>query len=107
MSTTLAMKSAKADGRLQLLDGAGDLRRHVGEQRDRLAGALAQLMRARGELGRIDLAFADLLNLSDEEGITVQELQHLEAPRAAHDHMMAAVRRRDVAQDLGDACRRG
>ena len=88
--------------RLHLIDGGRDLRRHVGQQRDYLAGALLQLMHARGDLGREDFGLADLLDARDQERIARQELAHAEAPRAAGDQMMVAVGRGDVAQDLGD-----
>ena len=80
----------------------GDLRRHVGQQRDHLAGALLQLMHARGDLGREDFGLADLVDAGDQERIARQEIAHAEAPRAAGDQMMVAVGRGDVAQDLGD-----
>ncbi len=53
--------------RLHLLDRAGDLGRHVGQQRDGLARALLQLMHARGDLGGIDLGLADLVDPRHED----------------------------------------
>ena len=72
------------------------------QQRDRLARPLLQLMHARGDLGRIDLGLADLVDPGDEEGIAGQELGDAEAAGAARDEVMAAVRRGHVAQDFGD-----
>ena len=74
----------------------------VGQQRDRLARALLQLVHARGDLGGKDLGLADLVDAGDQERIARQEFEHAEAPRAARDQMMVAVRRGHVAQDFGD-----
>ena len=68
-------------GRLHLLDGAGNLLRHVGQERNGLARPLLQLVHAGGDLGRIDLGLADLLDFGREEGVARQEFEHAEPPR--------------------------
>jgi hypothetical protein len=83
--------------RLDLIDGAGNLRRDVGEERNRLARALLQLVHARGDLGGIDFGLADLVDPGHQEGIAGQEFEHAEAPRAAGDEMMGAVGRGHIA----------
>ncbi len=85
-----------------LLDRGRDLGRHVGKQRNRLAGTLLQLMHAGGDFGGIDLGLADLLDAGDEEGVAGEELAQTEAPRAARHEVMATVGRGHIAQDLGD-----
>ena len=86
--------------RLNLLDGRGDLGRQVGQQRDRLAGALLQLVHARGDLGGKYLGLADLVDARHQERIARQEFEHAEAPYAAGHQMMIAVRRGDITQDF-------
>ena len=86
--------------RLNLLDGRGDLGRQVGQQRNRLAGALLQLVHARGDLGGKHLGLADLVDARHQERIARQEFEHAEAPYAAGHQMMIAVRRGDIAQDF-------
>ena len=88
--------------RLHLLDRAGDLGRHVGQQRDGLARPFLQLMHARGDLGGIDFRLADLVDPRHEIGIAGQELEHAKTPRAARDQMMVAVGRGHITQDLAD-----
>ena len=95
------MKSASADGDWICSMAEAISVGHVGQQRDRLAGALLQLMHARGDLGGIDLGLADLVDPGHQEGIARQELEHAKAPRAAGDQMMIAVGRGDIAQNLG------
>ena len=87
--------------RLNLLDGRGDLGRQVGQQRNRLAGALLQLVHARGDLGGKHLGLADLVDARHQERIARQKFEHAEAPYAARDQMMIAVGRGDIAQDFG------
>ena len=60
-------------GRLNLIDRAGDLGRHVGQERNRLARPLLQLMHARRDLGGIDLGLADLFDAGDQERIAGDE----------------------------------
>jgi hypothetical protein len=59
-------------------------------------------MHARCDLGREHLGLADLVDAGDEIGVTGQEFEHAEAPLPAHNEVMVAVRRGDVAQNLGD-----
>ena len=73
----------------------------AGRQRDRLARPLFQLMHAGGDLGRIDLGLAHLIDEGDEEGIAGEELGDAEAAGAARDDVMIAVRRRHITQDFG------
>ena len=58
-------------------------------------------MHAGGDLGRIDLGLANLIDQGDEERVTRHELGDAEAASAARDEMMAAVLRGHVAQDFG------
>ena len=88
-------------GRVEAVDGRGHFARHVRQQFDRLAGPLPQQTDARLDVRRDDLVHADLLDPCHEERIAGGELEDAEAPDAAADHVMRAVRRGHVAQDLG------
>ncbi len=87
-------------GRLDLFDRVGKLFRNGRQERDRLTRPLLQLMHARLDLGRVDLGLADLVDEGDEERIVGQELGDAEAARASRHHVVAAVRRRHIAQDF-------
>ena len=58
-------------------------------------------MHAGGDLGRIDLGLAHLIDKGDEEGITGEKLGDAETAGAARDDVMIAVRRGHVTQDFG------
>ena len=88
--------------RLNLVYGVGKLFRQRRQQRDRLARPLLQLMHAGGDLGRIDLGLANLIDQGDKEGVARHEFGDAEAAGAARDEVMAAVLRGHVAQDFGD-----
>ena len=96
----------KRRGRLNLVDGVGKLFRQRRQQRDRLARPLLQLMHAGGDLGRIDLGLADLVDQGDKEGVAGDELGDAEAPGAARDEVMVAVRRRSRSAGSRRPCRR-
>ena len=88
--------------RLDLLDRSGNLRRYVGQKRNRLARSLLQLMHACSDLGRKDLGLAHFVHTGDEIRIAGKDFDHAEAPPAAGNEMMVAVRRGDIAKNLGD-----
>ena len=84
----------------QAVDRGRHLRRDVRQQLHRLARALADQARARLDLRRHHLGDADLLDPRHQKRIAREEFEHAEAPQALGDHVMSAVGRGDVAQDL-------
>ena len=55
------------------------------KQRDRLASALFQLVHAGGDLGRVDLGLADLVDACDEERVARRNSSSESAVLAARD----------------------
>jgi hypothetical protein len=84
----------------EIVDCRRHLARNIGQQLDRLAGALLEQGDANFDLRRHHLIDADLLDARHQKRKARQEFDNAESPRAAADHVMGAVGHRDVAQDL-------
>ena len=94
------MKSASADGRIQVLDRGRYLARHVRQQLHDVLGAPLHQAHARLDVGRHDLGDADFLDARDQKRKSVEVLDDAESAHALRDHMMGAVRGGDIAQHL-------
>ena len=91
----------QARGPLDRLQCPDHFLRHLRQELQDLDGTFLQRPRPTLQLRIGDVRIVDELDASHGERITVEELQHPEAPQAACDRMVQPVRRRDVAQHGG------
>ena len=88
--------------RVDRLDGAEQILRHLRQELDRLDGLRLQIDETRLDLRAAHARLRDLHDARDHERPAGQELADLEALLALADEVMPAVRRGDVAHDVGD-----
>ena len=86
----------------RVLHGADEVGGRLRQELQGLERHALQVREARLDVGRALLGLDDEPHARPEEGLLVQELFDLEAGFALHHHVVLAVRRRDVAQHVGD-----
>ena len=89
------------------MDGGQQLRRRLRQQLQGLDGLALQVEEARLDLGAARVRLGDAHDAGDQERPAAQELHDLEALIALADEVVRAVRRRDVAHEVGDGADRG
>ena len=88
--------------RFDRLDGGEQIGRRLRQQLDRFERLRLQIDEARLDFGRARVRLGDLQHARDQERPAAEIFDDLEALLALADQMMRAVRRGDVAHDIGD-----
>ena len=87
---------------LDRLDGGKEIRGHLRQQLDRLDGLRLEIDEARLDLGAAQVGLGDPHDARDHERPAGQIFDHLKALLALADEVVGAVRRGEVAHDIGD-----